>query len=34
MATTGLGLLVDTDEGREGATAFAEKRAPDFGRFA
>jgi naphthoate synthase len=34
MATTGLGLLVDSDEGREGATAFAEKRSPDFSRFA
>jgi naphthoate synthase len=34
MATTGLGLLVDSDEGREGAAAFAEKRKPDFSRFA
>jgi dihydroxynaphthoic acid synthetase len=34
MATAGLGLLVDSDEGREGAASFAEKRSPDFSRFA
>jgi dihydroxynaphthoic acid synthetase len=30
MATAGLDLFVDTAEGREGITAFAERRAPDF----
>src|SRR4051794_8501939 len=34
MADAGLELFVDTDEGREGALAFAEKRQPDFSRFA
>lgn len=34
MSTAALGLLVDSAEGSEGATAFAEKRAPDFARFA
>jgi len=33
LAFDGLELFVDTDEAREGAAAFAEKRAPDFGRF-
>src|SRR5437764_1725552 len=33
VAFTGLGLFVDSDEAREGVTAFAEKRAPDFGRY-
>lgn len=32
LATAALELYVDTDEGREGAVAFAEKRPPDFGR--
>jgi dihydroxynaphthoic acid synthetase len=32
MATAGLDLFVATPEGREGAVAFAEKRAPDFAR--
>jgi naphthoate synthase len=32
MATAGLDLFVATAEGREGAAAFAEKRAPDFAR--
>jgi dihydroxynaphthoic acid synthetase len=32
MATAGLDLFVATPEGREGAAAFAEKRAPDFAR--
>jgi naphthoate synthase len=30
LAFSGLGLFVDSDEAREGVTAFAEKRAPDF----
>ena len=34
MAAAGLDLFVQTDEGREGALAFAEKRKPDFARFA
>lgn len=34
MADAGLGLFVETAEGREGALAFAEKRRPDFARFA
>jgi naphthoate synthase len=33
MANAGLDLFVATDEGREGAAAFAEKRPPDFGRY-
>jgi len=33
MATAGLDLFVATPEGREGAAAFAEKRAPDFARY-
>ncbi|MFL5893669.1 MAG: enoyl-CoA hydratase-related protein [Thermoleophilaceae bacterium] len=33
VAFTGLGLFVDTDEAREGVTAFAEKRPADFARF-
>lgn len=33
MATAGLDLFVKTPEGMEGASAFAEKRPPDFGRF-
>jgi len=32
VATAGLELFVATPEGREGAAAFAEKRAPDFAR--
>jgi naphthoate synthase len=32
LATAALELYVDTDEGREGAVAFTEKRPPDFGR--
>jgi dihydroxynaphthoic acid synthetase len=32
MATAGLDLFIATPEGREGAAAFAEKRAPDFAR--
>ncbi len=31
LAFSGLGLFVDTDEAREGVTAFTEKRPPDFG---
>lgn len=34
MAEAGLDLFVDSPEGREGAAAFAEKRAPDFGPYA
>jgi naphthoate synthase len=30
LATAGLKLFTNTEEGREGATAFAEKRSPDF----
>ena len=30
IAFSGLGLFVDSDEAREGVTAFNEKRAPDF----
>src|SRR5204863_2914961 len=30
VALSGLGLFVDSDEAREGVTAFSEKRAPDF----
>jgi 2-ketocyclohexanecarboxyl-CoA hydrolase len=33
LAFTGLGLFVDTDEAREGITAFSEKRAPDFAAY-
>jgi len=33
MAAAGLDLFVATPEGREGAAAFAEKRAPDFARY-
>lgn len=32
LADAGLDLFVETDEGREGALAFTEKRQPDFGR--
>jgi dihydroxynaphthoic acid synthetase len=34
MANAGLDLFVASDEGKEGAAAFAEKRAPEFGRYA
>ena len=34
MASAGLDLFVETDEGREGALAFTEQREPDFARFA
>jgi dihydroxynaphthoic acid synthetase len=34
MAAAGLELFVESDEGREGALAFTEKRTPDFTRFA
>ncbi len=33
LAFDGLELFVDSEEGREGAEAFAQKRPPDFGRF-
>jgi naphthoate synthase len=33
LAFDGLEMFAKSDEGMEGATAFAEKRAPDFGRF-
>jgi naphthoate synthase len=33
MAGAGLDLFVNSDEGREGAAAFSEKRPPDFGQF-
>jgi naphthoate synthase len=33
MASAGLDLFVESDEGREGARAFAEKRPPDFAQF-
>jgi naphthoate synthase len=33
LAFDGLELFVDSEEGKEGAAAFAEKRAPDFSRF-
>lgn len=33
MANAGLDLFVSSDEGKEGAAAFAEKRPPDFGRY-
>ncbi len=33
LAFDGLELFVQSEEGREGAAAFAEKRPPDFGRF-
>jgi 2-ketocyclohexanecarboxyl-CoA hydrolase len=33
LAFSGLDLFVDSEEAREGVTAFAEKREPDFGRF-
>lgn len=32
MASSGLELFADSDEGREGAAAFADKRPPDFAR--
>lgn len=34
LAGAALDLFVETEEGREGAAAFTEKRPPDFGRFA
>ena len=34
MATAGLELFVDSAEGKEGASAFAEKRKPEFGKYA
>lgn len=33
MANAGLDLFVESDEGKEGASAFVEKRPPDFGRY-
>jgi naphthoate synthase len=33
IAFSGLGLFVDSDEAREGVTAFNEKRQPDFGKY-
>ena len=33
MANAGLDLFVNSDEGREGAAAFSEKRPPDFSRY-
>ncbi|MDE3077278.1 MAG: enoyl-CoA hydratase/isomerase family protein [Chloroflexota bacterium] len=33
MASASLDLFVNTDEGKEGAAAFSEKRQPDFGRY-
>jgi 1,4-dihydroxy-2-naphthoyl-CoA synthase len=33
MADAGLDLFVDSEEGREGALAFAEKRRPDFTQY-
>ena len=33
IAFSGLGLFLDSDEAREGVTAFSEKRAPDFSRY-
>jgi 2-ketocyclohexanecarboxyl-CoA hydrolase len=33
LAFSGLELFVDSDEAREGVTAFGEKRQPDFARF-
>jgi naphthoate synthase len=33
LAFSGLELFVDSDEAREGVTAFGEKRKPDFARF-
>jgi naphthoate synthase len=30
LSFTGLGLFVESDEAREGVTAFTEKRPPDF----
>ncbi len=32
LAFSGLGLFLDTDEAREGVTAFEEKRKPEFAR--
>jgi 2-ketocyclohexanecarboxyl-CoA hydrolase len=33
LAFSGLGLFVESDEAREGVTAFSEKRQPDFARY-
>src|SRR5436305_7546265 len=33
IAFSGLGLFLDSDEAREGVTAFSEKRVPDFSRY-
>jgi 1,4-dihydroxy-2-naphthoyl-CoA synthase len=33
LAGSALALFVESEEGREGAAAFAEKRAPDFARY-
>ena len=33
LAFSGLGLFVESDEAREGVSAFAERRAPDFSRY-
>jgi naphthoate synthase len=32
VAFTGLGLFLETDEAKEGVTAFNEKRAPEFAK--
>ena len=33
MSFSGLGLFAETDEAREGARAFSEERAPEFGAY-